>query len=493
MNSGKNGIFKRIGVLVFILIGTLSLLFSIVTYIATTHFYQASTQLLNKDVAAHIAKFSSPFVDGGINKQKADSVFYNSMVISPTIEVYFLDTSGKVIYYHALDSAIKLWHIPLANIQKHIQSGNKDYIKNRDPKDPSTPKIFSAAEVLKGSKRIGYIYVILGSLEYRHVTELLFRNHVGGLAIKIISIIIAASVILSLLYITGLQQRFNRIIAVLDKFKQGDLNIRFSNSVKDEMFPITDSFNKMASMLAYNINRLKESEKERKDFIANISHDLRTPLSIARGYTETLLINQNLPFTREQQEYLELVLNKIGHVEKLVLQLFELSKMESVNFKPVKEPFIFSEILNEIVNASKIQVQQKNILLKCACCQDTALIYADISMMERVIQNLLENAIKYTSVNGNIFISLEHETEQLVVRIENTGKPLSKELLLWINNNGEESVNNRPKSAGLGLAIVKKILNLHHFFFQAKLNTGSKNSFVFKMGIYQPKKVESID
>jgi hypothetical protein len=90
MKNNTTGIFKRISVLVFLIITVLSLLFIIITYFASTYFYKASTQLLNKDVAQHIAKFTSPFENNGINKKKADSVFHDAMVLNPSSEVYFL-------------------------------------------------------------------------------------------------------------------------------------------------------------------------------------------------------------------------------------------------------------------------------------------------------------------------------------------------------------------------------------------------------------------
>ena len=111
-------LFSRILFLVFALITVLSLTFLLITYLSVIHFYQASTQLLNKDVASHIAKFTSPFEQDRLNKQKADSVFYQAMVISPSVEVYFLDTTGKVIYYHGTTSEIRLPTIPLENIRE---------------------------------------------------------------------------------------------------------------------------------------------------------------------------------------------------------------------------------------------------------------------------------------------------------------------------------------------------------------------------------------
>ncbi len=148
----------------------------VITYFATIHFYEATTQLLNKDVAGHIAKFSSPFEAGSINKAKADSVFQNAMVISPSDEVYFLDTTGKVIAFHAPENEIRLWQISPDHIKKYLADSGTTYIKGPDPKDVLNPKIFSASEVDYEGKKLGYIYVILGSNEYRNVSQMLFSK-----------------------------------------------------------------------------------------------------------------------------------------------------------------------------------------------------------------------------------------------------------------------------------------------------------------------------
>ena len=163
MKKYKSSIFTSIAILVFALIFTLGIMFIVVTYLSATNYYQATTQRLNKDVAAHIAEFTSPFTKEGLVKKIADSVFYDAMVLSPSIEVYFLDTAGNVIYFHAPDSAIKLRKLPLENIRNHILSHGMDYIKGPDPKNPGKEQIFSAAEVHNGTGNVGYIYVILGS------------------------------------------------------------------------------------------------------------------------------------------------------------------------------------------------------------------------------------------------------------------------------------------------------------------------------------------
>jgi signal transduction histidine kinase len=463
-----------------------------IAYFSTVAFHEASTQLLNKDVASHIAKFTSPFENNGINKKKADSVFHDAMVISPGAEVYFLNPAGKVIAFHASEKDIRLWNIPLENIKKLIASKGEKYIKGLDPKDPANAKIFSAAEVYSETnnsktKKLGFIYVVLSSNQ--HVTKTLYNSYLGSLLLKALVVIIAVSVVFSFIYINRIKRRFNRMMPVFDRFEKGDFEARFETKNHHELAPITHSFNKLADLLVYNINRLTKSEKGRKDFIATISHDLRTPLSIVKGYTETLLIKKAaIELSSEQQDqYLRLVLQQLMQVENMVQQLFDLSKMESAEFKPNKEPFVLSEIVQENINVYQLKASEKNVSLKCTQCLYHVWVNADISMMERVFQNLIDNAIKSTPAGGKIQVSITADNTDLIFKIENTGHPLPADLLNWINNlEGENSFStNRPAKSGLGLLIVKKILLLHHYSFKAESHTGTENVFTIIMPVVQ--------
>jgi signal transduction histidine kinase len=288
----------------------------------------------------------------------------------------------------------------------------------------------------------------------------------------------------------------------------------------------------MADLLLDNIDRVTASEKERRDFMVNISHDLRTPLAIARGYTETLVLKKGQLRPEEEAAYIELVVSKLRQVEKMVGQLFELSKMESANFETRREPFVFSEVLQEVVHAvgsgrvegeasgagrgadagvsgqgpfegtvdlrSGSPVRGLAGVIDCRNCTDGSYVYADISMMERVIQNLVVNAIAYTRPGRHIGVSLEKEGAELVFRIENEGEPLPAELLAWINGSEPEGV--RPVKPAIGLAIVKKVLWLHGWRMRAEVRaevlgevrtndrvqaTGGVNIFSFRMPLYE--------
>jgi signal transduction histidine kinase len=464
----------------------LGLLFMSITYLSTTSYNEASTQLLNKDVAAHIAKFTSPFEGQVINSKKADSVFYNAMVLSPSAEVYFLDTSGKILAFHSPEIEIKLWTIPLLPLKRFIEKGGKVFIKGSDPKEPGNAKIFSASIVTREHKKLGYIYIILGSRKSESLVNVLYDSHIIRLAITAFIAMILLSAFLSIFYLKRMQKNFLQMTPVLERFEAGDYSARFDFNKQNELLPVMQAFNKMADLLSKTIARLTKSEKERKAFIGTISHDLRTPLSIARGYTETLMLKRETgDITQEEQRhYSQLIYNKMLQIENLVKQLFELSKMESIEFIPKKEPFVLSEIVDESVNTFQMMANEKKIHLECRQCLHHIWINADVRMIERVIQNLVENALKSTPEGGSIIASILTKGDSVIFKIENTGDPLPNDLLQWIGNFKKDSelLANRPTKLGLGLLIIQKTLLLHASSLHAKYENGM-NVFSFTLPI----------
>lgn len=455
---------RLISLIVFLLIMGTAILFMTITYFSAQQYHQATTQLLNREVAEHIAKFSSPYEKKGINKIIADSVFHHAMVLSPSIEVYFLDTTGRVIYYDAPEKEIIQRMIPLDPIKRYIQSAGKIFITGRDPRDPGEDKIFSAAKVHGSGREEGFIYVILGSKEFRLASHILYNSHIGNLLLKAFIFVIISSVIITSLYLRRVEKRFNRMIGVLERFKNGDYTARFTQEKNSEFSVFTESFNKMAALLVSNIHQLKRSEEERKQLVVNISHDLRTPLAIARGYAETLSIQKgDHQVSDKQEQYVQLIIQKITQVEHLVTQLFELSRIESAEIVPHYQPFIFSEIVLEIINSLMLPASHKSITIDSTRSSDHSWINADIKMMESVVQNIIINAISYTAENETIRVITERAEHELIFTVENPGEPLSDDVLAWLNAATVNDSELRPQKSIIGLTIVKRIVNLHRF------------------------------
>ncbi len=485
MKNQSSSLFGRIILLIAGLITGLGLLFMVITYTIATNYHEASMQLLNRDVAVHIAKFSTPFGANGLDKQKADSVFYDAMVLSPTSEVYFLDTTGKVAGYHPSEYRVTEWTLPLKKIEAYIASAGRSYIKGPDPRDPSCPKIFSAAQVISNGKRVGYIYVILAGSQSRLAASTLFGNHAIILSITAFSLILLLSLILSLMYVRQIQKRFDRVVAVLNRFEEGDFNARFEIQKGDGLADVKSAFNKMADLLVYHINRLTKSETDRKVFIAGITHDLRNPLAIAGGYAETLLIKgaDGTLNAYEQHDYAKLVVQKVKLVEKLVTQLHDLSAMESVSFGPKPEPFMFSELVQEVAHSFRQKAAEHGVAINCKDCEDDAYVLADVSMMERVMQNLLANAVANSPEEAAIIVRLVKERDNLTCQFENGGLPLPDVMIQWLTDGTDSVQTSVPQTSALGLSIVKRILNAHHFPLQVACRD-NRIVFSFRMPVY---------
>jgi signal transduction histidine kinase len=353
------------------------------------------------------------------------------MVISPSAEVYFLDTLGRVLYFNGKPEEIKESQVALGALDQYLASGGRKHVVGVDPRDPEHWKIFSAAAVMGEKGRLGYIYVILGSRQYRSVSQMLFNSRVTPMVLGSVSFLLAVSLLITVLSVQRMRE-------------------------------------------ADNVRRITASEKERRDFMVNISHDLRTPLAIARGYAETLVMKKGELAPEEERNYSELVVAKLRQVDQMVNQLFQLSKMESASFEAHREPFVFSEMMQEVLHATDTDSR-----IRCVNGTDGSWIEADVSMMERVVQNLVVNSLAYTAPGGEIVIRLDRAGEELVLTMDNRGAPLADELVRWIND--PEAV--RPVRPAIGLAIVRKVLLLHGYGFSVEAREG-RNVFRVRMGTY---------
>ena len=227
-------------------------------------------------------------------------------------------------------------------------------------------------------------------------------------------------------------------------------------------------------------NDLKGVDRLRRELIANVSHDLRTPLAILKGYVETLQIKKDSLTEAEKDEFLETVQDSSDRLAYLISQLFEYSKLEAKQIEPEKEAFQMTDLANDLVQAHRIVASKKNIELSIEAEDSVPLVFADISLVERAIQNLLDNAVKFTPENGKISLSISGQHKSVSVSVKDSGPGIDEADQAFIFERYEQ-VNNDEKrlGIGLGLAIVKKIMELHQttITLKSKPNEGSTFSF----------------
>lgn len=483
----QNKLYWKISLTLLALLALLGIGYvAINSYTSTGHFMEVN-QRLYKGVAQHLVDETKPLINGQPDTSATHDIMHSMMVINPAVEVYLLDTEGKIIDFVVPYKTVKRKSVNLAPIKEFIATEElKGCVLGDDPKNPGEEKVFSAAPIYENEKLTGYAYIILASEEQKAVFTSLFNSLILRTGFNTFLMTLIAALIIGLVAIAYLTKNLRKIITTVERFKDGDYKARIPENAKGDLTTLADTFNDMASQIDANIENIKSVDQLRQELIANVSHDLRTPLAIMKGYVETLLMKDDQLSKEDRIKYLKIVFNGSEKLQKLIAQLFEYSKLEANQITPVKEPFSVAELVQDIHTKYQVLAQEKEIELKIDVPRDTPLVFADIGLVERAIQNLMDNALKFTPKGGSVQLLAKVENENVEIRISDTGPGIPEEEQSYIFDRYHQATETKAKKsgAGLGLAIVKKILEIHDSTIQMQNRATQGASFWFQLPAY---------
>jgi len=433
-------------------------------------------------------------VNGQFKEEDMDDVMHSMMVLNPSIEVYLLDNQGNMLNYVAPYKKVKLESVNLGPINKFLETKGQEFVLGDDPRNPGVTKEFSVAPILEDNDQNGYVYVILASEEYDNAAQTLIGNYLMRLGGKTMILTLVAALVIGLLVIWLITRNLQKIIDTVRSFQSGNLQARVPVRSKGELSQLATSFNEMADTIVQNIEKMKATENLRRELIANVSHDLRTPIAIIHGYVETMIMKADTLDEADRKKYMSTILESTDKLNKLVADLFELSKLEAKEIKPKKEPFFITELIQDISQKHKLMAGEKSITILPVISKDLPMVHADISLIERVLQNLIDNAIKFTEDGGIITIETHREADQVEVKVSDTGEGIPEEEIPYVFDRyhtlakGTQNKKLLDKvSTGLGLAIVKKILEIHNTTVNLTSKIDQGSSFYFSLPLYRGK------
>jgi signal transduction histidine kinase len=482
-------LYSRLALTLFVLLLLVGLILIQLIGHSSTQYQQEVSQKLNASLAEHIVADQPLIQDQKINHQALDGLFHNLMVINPSIELYLLDTQGAVLGYSAPAGKVKRTQIDLDPVNKFLGDSARFPLKGDDPRDVDGQKVFSAAEIRNSNGLQGYLYIVLGSEQYDDVVEMLGNSYTLDTALQVLLVALMAA-LLGGLIVFALQTRRLRLLGNVmrnyaGKDRSDDILIRFPETGKtnDEIDELGQQFNAMSEKINKQIHELKRIDGMRREMVANVSHDLRTPLTTMRGYLETLLLKNEDLSEEEKKQYLETALSHSQHLGKLVEELFELARLDSSESIVYSEPFSMGELVQDVTQTFQLRAQKKSIQLDAILNSEAPLIYGDIAMIQRVLENLLENGLRHTPEGGRISVSVNVDSGNVVVQITDTGCGIPAEDLPRIFERFYQQDVNRTGStnAGLGLAIVKRILELHGSVIKVRSEIDHGTTFSFQM------------
>ncbi|MHB8063037.1 MAG: sensor histidine kinase [Ruminiclostridium sp.] len=294
----------------------------------------------------------------------------------------------------------------------------------------------------------------------------------GGVAIFLAIILVY---IFSLRFTKPLKQINNaaKIIA------GGEFRNRLVVDTKDEIGQLADSFNQM-------VDDLQKLEEMRRGFIANVSHELRTPMTSIGGFVEGIL-DGTIPPDR-QKNYLLIVKDETTRLNRLVNDLLDLAKMESGELTLNIKPFNINELIRICVIKLETLITSKNLEIEANFEIDNLLVAADRDSIERVIINLLHNAVKFSNENGKIILETAKTKEKVLISIKDSGIGIdeNEKKRVWDRFYKSDKSRGKDKTGtGLGLAIVKNIVNEHKQDIWVESEIGSGTKFTFTLDYFK--------
>lgn len=245
----------------------------------------------------------------------------------------------------------------------------------------------------------------------------------------------------------------NEILDATQKVKQGDLTVRLEYNHKFDKF---DQYDEIKQNLNDMIEELSKQEIMKNDFISNVSHEIKTPLSIIQNYTSAL--SQTNLDDKTKAEYLTTITNATKRLNNLITNILKLNKLENQVIIPNNKFVNASEILSESILTYSEKISQKNIELSCDI--DDVKFNTDESFLEIIFNNLISNAIKFTENNGSIFISLKENTNFVTLIVQDSGIGMSNETGNHIFDKFYQGdTSHSSEGNGLGLALVKQVID----------------------------------
>lgn len=468
------GLFAVVGVLAVAL-----------TVYSAARYQQEVNQKLNRELANHIVAEKTLIRDKLVNQAALKDVFHMMMVINPAIELYLLDPQGAVLAYSAEPGKVKRTQISLEPVQRWLEGGVTLPLQGDDPRDPQGEKVFSAARIGTPEQTEGYLYIILGGEDYDSVMQTLAGSYILKTGAWMLAAVLALSLLAGLLLFALLTGKLERLAAAMRAFKAGEsLPLAVVPHGGDEIDRLTATFSAMAQQINSQIDTLKHTDNLRRELVANVSHDLRTPLATLHGYIETLLLKEDKLDTEERREYLEIAILHCKRLNTLVSELFELARLDAQETRLHREPFSLPELVQDTVQKFQLSARAKHVTLAARFARGLPFVNADIGLVGRVLENLIENALRYTPRDGVIELILSPALRGVTVQVRDTGCGIPEDELPRIFDRFyqlDKSRNLNPGSSGLGLAIAKRILDMHGGSIAVSSAVNQGTSFTFEL------------
>lgn len=316
-----------------------------------------------------------------------------------------------------------------------------------------------------------------GYLSLHYQTEALYQKKSNLLFILTMLFLLfyGFSLLLLIIYRIFIHNPMKKITDGAAEYSRGNLTHRIPIYSDDEMGYLAHTLNYMA-------DRINQNSEYQRNFISNISHDFRSPLTSIKGFAEAMLDGTIPP--EQQEKYLKIISYETERLEKLTRSLLTLNEMDTKKRSLQKQCFDINELIRTITATFETRCRERNILLTLKISSASLYAFADMEQIQQVVYNLLDNAIKFSPDHSSVIIETKAKNEKIFVSVKDYGDGIPKTVLPHIWERFYKTNASRGKNrggTGLGLAIVKEIIRAHDQNINVVSTLGAGTEFIFSL------------
>lgn len=471
----KHSISRKIFMIVSGMIISVILLYLLINSLAVESYYISTKQETLKSVYNYINNQYNKNIDFQDMELELDRIDANK-----NVNIVIYDSSNNEIYISGKNFIKPYYSSETIEINKNTEVLMPNYTfkkkicscEDYEISLHSDKKLKSDFIILSGKLDNGYYVIIRMSVESIQESVRIYN--------KLLIMISFVTIILSAIITYIFSKRFTKPILELSEIAQSMSNLDFSKKynvkTNDEIGNLGKSINALSDKLETTINKLKKSNSElerdieekskidemRKQFISDVSHELKTPIALIQGYAEGL--QENVVKDEEsKQYYCSIILDEAEKMNKLVMQLLTLSKLEYGNEEVRKQEFNLTKLIDDILKKFSVILSEKQINVDFTT-KDNIYVNADEFMIDQVVSNYLNNAVNHIAGDRKIVIELSKNENKVRVTVFNTGENIPEEELYKIWNRfykADKSRNRESGGTGIGLSLVKAIISKH--------------------------------
>lgn len=434
---------------------------------------QRQGQLFTARVVAMYPQLAQPEL---LNRADIEESFERLLLLEPSSALYLLDATGRVRAGYTKQRSIgSKATVSLEPIAQLLGAKASRVVLGNDPDFPEYQCLFAVAPLLHNGAPAGYLYMLMRPADVAEDAKagLLFRSTTNRTAMLLMLGVITLSGLLVLGVMALLTRPLRRLAAAADAVRGSADEGTFEPTAlphlqrNDEIGRLSRALRDMVERLHEQVQRVRRMDATRRDWVASISHDLRTPLTSLMGHLETIALRDtaagNSMPEAERRQFVEVALRNARHMDRLSASLFDFARLDSDEVKPDCAPAHVGELLDDLAARFATAASQRGISIEVQYADGLPLATVDLALLERAIANLIDNGLRYTPNSGKIILNAHNALNNLHIIVQDSGAGVPPADLPKVFERffqGSEQREGRGH-AGLGLAIVKRVAELH--------------------------------